>query len=483
MENKGYWKTSLKIVSGFMAIVLMAFVSTRHTPVKKNTADGIPVPVNKNFNVLQFYDVEAIQPLLAAWEGHEKISIVHTGDSHIQPDFFTQQTRKNLQALKGDGGIGLVFPFSTAKTYSSCAYTSRHTGEWTFAKSFILPAKIPLGVGGMACKTNDKTATFEISFKQPTVDTLTQITLFYNYQKTACSVKLSINGQVYTVNGKDYSDRYPQLTVPGKINSIHVSLVNETGSGVPFEFYGMSVEAAGNTGLVYHAAGVGGAQYKAILYQKLFAQQLKVLQPQLVVIDYGTNDYLYDDEISPTLEKEMQQVINTIKEAVPSAGILLTTAQDLYWKKRNCKSAVRFGKMVRELARKNHCMYYDWFNVSGGQGAILKWKEKGYAQADLIHLTKKGYELKGDLLSEAITNSLDRIKNQPGLDSLMVPAGNTMVAEEEPEKTSGIQHVIQKGETLGGIAKKYGVKVEELQSWNNLEGDRINAGESLVIRR
>lgn len=42
-------------------------------------------------------------------------------------------------------------------------------------------------------------------------------------------------------------------------------------------------------------------------------------------------------------------------------------------------------------------------------------------------------------------------------------------------------HVVRGGETLGGIAKKYGVSVKQLKSWNNLRGDQLRKGQRLAL--
>ncbi|UZR92266.1 LysM peptidoglycan-binding domain-containing protein [Chondrinema litorale] len=42
-------------------------------------------------------------------------------------------------------------------------------------------------------------------------------------------------------------------------------------------------------------------------------------------------------------------------------------------------------------------------------------------------------------------------------------------------------HVVQKGETLYALSKKYNVTVKELQNWNELSGASINTGQSLIV--
>ena len=44
-----------------------------------------------------------------------------------------------------------------------------------------------------------------------------------------------------------------------------------------------------------------------------------------------------------------------------------------------------------------------------------------------------------------------------------------------------IYYKIRSGDTLGSIAQKYGVSVNQLKSWNGLSSTRISAGKSLKI--
>lgn len=44
-----------------------------------------------------------------------------------------------------------------------------------------------------------------------------------------------------------------------------------------------------------------------------------------------------------------------------------------------------------------------------------------------------------------------------------------------------IKHKVKSGDVLGSIAQKYGVKISDIQSWNNLRGTRINIGQTLIV--
>lgn len=57
-------------------------------------------------------------------------------------------------------------------------------------------------------------------------------------------------------------------------------------------------------------------------------------------------------------------------------------------------------------------------------------------------------------------------------------------ADDESEAIGGtITHIVAKGETLSGIARRYGVGVHEIKSWNRLRSDRLQRGQSLRIEQ
>ena len=54
---------------------------------------------------------------------------------------------------------------------------------------------------------------------------------------------------------------------------------------------------------------------------------------------------------------------------------------------------------------------------------------------------------------------------------------NTQIA------TTANTHLVRSGETLGIIAARYRVTVNDLRRWNNIQGYTIFAGQNLIVRR
>ncbi|MGE0560858.1 MAG: LysM peptidoglycan-binding domain-containing protein [Flavobacteriales bacterium] len=67
----------------------------------------------------------------------------------------------------------------------------------------------------------------------------------------------------------------------------------------------------------------------------------------------------------------------------------------------------------------------------------------------------------------------DSVLNKP-----VVEIEETIVNVAEKEE---IKHKVKSGDVLGSIAQKYGVRIVDIQNWNNLKGTRINIGQTLIV--
>ena len=80
--------------------------------------------INNNRNFLEFNNLN-LNPFIEKFKNKKKFIVAHFGDSHIQPDHLTGYIRKELQNLNGDGGRGMIFPYSIAKTYSQADFCQK----------------------------------------------------------------------------------------------------------------------------------------------------------------------------------------------------------------------------------------------------------------------------------------------------------------------------------------------------------------------
>ena len=495
-----------RLRAGLLYLPLAALFSCSSSPA---SAQDPPLPVPAGYpeyaflhpelNMIQFYDRAALDTFYARWKETKtrKLSMVHTGDSHCQSDIFPGRVRKNLQEVHGDGGRGMMFPYSTAKTYSSVEYSTKHTGEWTYAKSLAVPPKIPLGVSGMTCKTTVAGSSFTFTFKTPVPAHYTKLRIYCKKQHNSYNLLVECGGKSIPVDVDSTQNGLPyyEIDLPPIGTDLKFRVTKSGPHEKELEFYGCSLESANNTGIILHNVGVGGARYESILYEELFDEQLPTLNPDVVIIDFGTNDYLYDDSLKANLESTIHKVITRVQESAPNASIILTSTMDMYRRGGHVTRGEFFSDLIHKVARERKCGVYDWYWIAGGWNAMPKWQDKSLGQPDGIHLTMSGYRLKGNLFSEAMINTVAWMDEHPGGDSLVFrldslkQVDHILRFKEDSARIAGggvagktkVVHKIRNGETLGGIARKYGVTTSQIKKWNNLKSDRIYAGKTLII--
>ncbi len=136
------------------------------------------------------------------------------------------------------------------------------------------------------------------------------------------------------------------------------------------------------------------------------------------------------------------------------------------------------------------------------------WCSSAFPQSLIYHKVKKGETLEGIARKYGVSpkdlmewNNLKKSKIQAGQRLLIKrdsPASQVKEevksqpskkkeapreTEEETLSPSAIYHKVKKGETLEGIAKKYGVSPRALMEWNNLKKPKVQVGQKLLIKK
>ncbi len=411
---KNYITTFLTVISSCLTVFSQEVIGV----------DSLKFPwYRPSINKIQFYSSNALKDFSNAIKeiDKEQVTILHMGDSHIQSEIPTGQARQLLQKKYGEAGRGLIFPYSTAKTYSSIYYTSKHEGEWTSAKSMKLPPSLSLGVMGMTARTEDSTASFTITLNSKVSSNFKKIKIYCDKTSDAFDIKLITDNNEIPVNV--YSDStestFLLVDVPSIAQKITLKITKTGSNQKYFQFYGMDLISDKNSGINYHSSGVGGARFRSVLALTLFSKQIQSINPNLVILDFGTNDFLYDDSIKASLEQEIRAVVGKVRVATPLASIILCSAQDLYYKQKNIKSTEKFSKLISKVSKDLECGFWDWYWISGGSNSLKMWLNEGLSRQDLIHLTNSGYKVKGKLLYDAIQNSIDLFE-KPSIPSQLV---------------------------------------------------------------
>ncbi len=434
-----------------------------------------------------------------------RVVICHFGASHIQSEIVTTRASTLLKERFGNAGPGYVFPFSAADTYDGINYKSSHTGKWSFAKCYQIPPKLKLGIRGMTVQTVDTTASVRMNFKTPLKDEAYEIHVFLERNDSTPGIEISIDSVKYRFTSDRIASvdtNYVTLLHRGSIASVGVRWMNDTltqSRRRTLTFYGMSIEHASEKGLIYQPFGVGASPFQAVLYLDKMEEQAEVIRPDIVIIDYGTNNILYTNEVPADLPDMVRKAVKKYKAINPNVTIILTSMQDLYYKKKYIDAGIRYNFMMDSLAAANNCLYWNFYDLSGGYKRIRDWNEKGFAKDDHIHLTQKGYDLKGLLLYKSFMNTLNYVEQHPGNERWCMPVCLYEDRKSMREPARPIQkdmkkqstksqknqkgvHVVKQGDTLSAIAAKHGTTVSMLKKLNGLSSDRLQIGQKIKTK-
>lgn len=397
-------------------------------------------------NLVEFYHPKALGRFFAQWNarGHQ-ISVVHLGDSHVQLGWLVAPIRQRFQAARGDGGRGMVFPYAIAKTYSQEDFTSTFTGLWRSANSIQQPPKLGVGLSGFVATTSDPVADFTMRFKGADIALAQQVSLYYRAIGDSYRIDLVAAGQRQSEvvapsdDGRVHQIRFPAGVPIGEL-SVQVSRLNPVplGAQLPatqvaiapvqtasFEIHGLDLSRPG-AGLTYHNLGVGGATYKALLQQKYFEDVYPFLKPDLVILDWGTNDIIYKNEVPADLADTVVRTIQRIRAIDPDVTILLTNVQDMVYRGKTVTATAALSTQMRRIAREQNCLFYDWYRTSGGPGTIDLWLAAGLASKDRIHLNGRGYRKRGEALADALLHTVAAVTNRPHINQLVRDDGGLL---------------------------------------------------------
>ena len=360
--------------------------------------------------VLMHDDNVIYQPQPITIDTYNKVfKVVHIGDSHIQADWFSGKLRSLLQEQYGNAGIGILFPYRQIKTNSPPSFSSVSSAP--FIASKITKCKTSCDVGIVGYNAQIPAGSMVVfNIKKDTQPQFVSV-IFQSDNEHAIGFNHDNQEENYTTQT---STTYNITSYKKPLsNSFHLNTKsNITLNGI--------ISSNGNPGVIYYTIGANGATFNNYINSNLFFQQLKSLQPDLIIISMGTNESVSDIS-ADSLSVQLQNFHSKILEA-GADKIIYTTPADNYlrksvttrkkvkgkWRTRRTIAYINNPKV--EIIRQtmiNFCnqqqvMCWDLYRAMGGDRSMRQWVQTGYAAKDHIHFSKGGYEIQGMLLFDAL---------------------------------------------------------------------------------
>jgi lysophospholipase L1-like esterase len=353
--------------------------------------------------------VEHLKPLFdklfeQRTRGGKVVQIVHVGDSHILGNQFTSEVRNRLQRAFGDAGRGLVFPYKLAGTQGPTDYQTESNIKWHGSSCQKTGESVlPIGVSGFRIETTNSNGFLTFRMRDTaTAETklFTKITVFHH--KTDKSYDIAVSDDLTAQTARLVaSDAYSQIYYFDRpVSQVTLSSVKKSIEQKVIRIDGISLENE-LSGVVYHSIGVNGATAQDFLRAGMFAKQVAALNPDLIVLSFGTNEsqgkmdegYLY---------RSLEQLVNNLLEHAPHVRFLLTTPADSYLRGRGLNPYMQVtSEVIRRFARDNQLACWDLYTLSGGENSAVRWKEKGLMTSDSVHYTRSGYGAQGKLFYQS----------------------------------------------------------------------------------
>lgn len=302
-----------------------------------------------------------------------KVDVIHFGDSHVQADLFTGKVRNLVQAQFGNGGIGIAIPHQLAKSNQSYLYKYQSKNNWTTKRITRL-------------KTYDSLQWGQVSICSDSI-----IELLFRCKAKRATV--FFHADHYNVDVSTLSN-----------DTLWLRAIKKDTLQNSFQLNAIKAYSC-DTGIVYSSIGYNGAEYKHFNRNRDWSQVLST-QEDLYVFSLGANEANATRVDTVKFILQVDSLLKMVRTANSKASILITGPGDGYRKKKiKNQNTLKITQALSTYCQQNNIAFYDWLAVMGGVGSIAKWQKAGLASPDKIHLVKRGYELQGEMLYQAIMNA------------------------------------------------------------------------------
>ncbi|HYL36380.1 MAG TPA: GDSL-type esterase/lipase family protein [Bryobacteraceae bacterium] len=357
--------------------------------------------IDEHENLKSFYQ--------ALWRTESKLPgavtrVLHYGDSPVTADSITADVRSLLQEHFGDAGHGFVLVAKPWAWYGHRGVEVSGKG-WHIAPASQARARDGFhGLGGVSFQ-GEAGASSHIVLKEDHA----RMEVQYLRQPGGGALAISSAGQGIGQIDTSAAESDPGFyVVPLPAGAREIDLTVERG---PVRLFGVSFERD-QPGVIYNSLGLNGGQVQVVVryFEKTqWAAQLQHQRPDLVVLNYGTNESIYADYIERYYPGELREVIRRVKTAVPNASVLVMSPMDRGQRDSTGQITTvptlpRLVEIQQQIAAEMGCAFFNTFQAMGGEGTMGRWyqSQPRLVSADFMHPLPGGARKVGVLLDQAL---------------------------------------------------------------------------------
>jgi lysophospholipase L1-like esterase len=384
-------------------------------------------------------------------QGQRGLVILQIGDSHTAADYFTGELRQKLQARYGNGGVGYLDAGKPHIGVRSGAMKVAASPGWTYhsiQRSDNIAEFWLSGFNAVATASGEA-----LTFASDTPVPFDSIEIEALRQPGGGAIDISLDGAVKSsadLNGNGVEPVVLRLRPDGAPSDrVRQIEIRTRGTGV------VSIASIGvyqkQSGVSYNNIGYPGATIDLVnkFDEKLMADGLRRLDPQIVVLVFGTNEASKPNLDAARYERNYEKAIARIRTALPNAQIVLVGPPDGAERPPHCLGkgpadaachpappsdgaswtepadcewhTIAHLDLVRDVERKiaerHGFVYWNWATINPNQCAAHQLVAASLMTPDHVHFTPAGYVKGADLFLNALIPVIDKLQVRPNIAS------------------------------------------------------------------
>lgn len=410
MRNISVKLTVIIVINLLLSINLFARLPLLNASIKNDEATssstlnmysqvGQSVPLEGNTNQLSKFKNDLSNA------GSKKIRVGHFGDSLIWGDVITLSIRDILQERYGGKGLGFI---SICNDDLMIRRNIEHkfSDDWDWGSVFTKNTnRYPLHINGIvSTPANNSWVSYRVESRE---NYFNEITILYSDTKNSSSVIVeSEEGRVelnLPSNGKDLEELKHNFN--SEIAEVKLTFKNCEGAFV----YGVNLENGSGVYVDNFAMrGNSGISLKAL--DKGILKDISTdMNYRLFILNFGINAVESGKTDHTFYKKMMSRIIESYRRKFPDASFVVISAGDRAIKKGSRLVSDEFVPILvqaqKELAEDAGVAFWNLYEAMGGEGSMVEWVEKGFANKDYIHLNDNGGRIVAELFLEALFGS------------------------------------------------------------------------------
>ncbi|MCR4964320.1 MAG: hypothetical protein K6A41_01535 [Bacteroidales bacterium] len=358
--------------------------------------------------------------LASAKSNGEVVRILHYGDSQIEMDRISCDIRSYFQRTFGGGGPGLIPAIQSIPSFAVSQYAS---GSLVLHTSYGEGARAR-GNYGLMCKcyqlTGGATVNAVASRHKGTdsrVKKFSTISMLYNDRNGNLSATLVDRNSPYrdTLTSTRTGIHAFRWQMDSATSSLRIAMQGNA------DIYGIFLDNGPGVAVDNIPLRASSGNQFSLITDTLLAACYREANVGMIIMQFGGNSVpvIYNDKSLNNYLTSIEHQIRYVKRACPRATILFIGPSDMSKRvggqMRTYPMLPRLIDSLRTIALRNHCAYWDIYEVMGGENSMVSWVHNGLAGPDYVHFTPAGAHKIGRSLADSFATAYEYYRTRKSI--------------------------------------------------------------------